>query len=160
MVVVALFVSVAWQTARAVAVLDRALARVTTQAGMVPLPGRRAGPLLTWRPSPVLHKGQAALVFGMVAAGALLSGRALSRDFTLQPADAPLTRPQVTVPAGQGARQPVPRPVASGRDAGAVTPSRPVGAIAPARARQQPRSQVRGRVAEPPAPRRKVRRTL
>ncbi len=157
---VALFVSVAWQTARAVAVLDRALARVTIQAGMVPLPGRSAGPLLTWRPSPVLHKGQAALVFGMVAAGAILGGRALSRDFTLRPADAPLTRPQVTAPAGQGARPPVPRPVASGRDAGAVTPPRPVGAIAPARARQQPRSQVRDRVAEPPAQRRKVRRTL
>lgn len=152
---VALFVSVAWQTTRAVAVLDRALARVTTQAGMVPMPGRSAGPRFTWRPSPVMHKGQAALVIGVVAAGALLSGRALSRDFTLRPADAPLMRPQVTPPA----QQPVPRSAASGREARGVTPPRPAGASEPARVRQQSRSQVRGHATEPsPPPRRKARR--
>ncbi len=161
---VALFVSAAWQTTRSVAVLDRALARVTTHAGMVPLPGRSAGPRLTWRPSPVMHKGQAALLLGVVAAGAFMSGRALSREFTLRTAEAPLSRHRVIAPAGPGVQHPVPRSATSGRDARGVTPPRPTGATEPARVRQRrddSRSQLGGRAAEPPpAPRRTARSTV
>ncbi len=96
----ALFVTAAWQTTRSVAVLDRALSRVTTHAGMMPLSGRRAGPRLTWRPSTIIHKGQAALVLGVVSASLIVSGFILSRDPATRAAAAPEPASVSTAPDG------------------------------------------------------------
>lgn len=162
----ALFVSAAWQTTRSVAVLDRALSRVTTQWGMMPLPGRGAGARLTWRPSTVLHKGQAALVVGVVAGGMLVSGLFLARDLAPRTSDAPARRRIITPAAPIVQRLPPRPPVPSqdlrrttGRGAAGVTP---VGNARPRR--DPPRTQLGpalGRPAAPPpaAPRRVPRRT-
>jgi hypothetical protein len=161
---VVLFVSAAWQTTRSVAVLDRALARVTTQAGMITLPGRAAGPRLTWRPSTVLHKGQAALVLGVVAASLIVSGLFLSRDLAQRTADAPAVRPRVIAPMGPVPQRAAPRPADAGDDLRRATGRRPDPAPSLGTARQRrddPRSGIGGgRAAQPQAaPRRVPRRT-
>ena len=158
----ALFVSAAWQTTRSVAVLDRALSRVTTQSGMVPLPGRTAGARLTWRPSTVLHKGQAALVVGVVAGGLLVSGLFLTRDLAPRARAVP-ARPRIIMPAAPTAQRLTPRTVApsqdlqrsSGRANEGVTP------VGSARSRRDPpRTQLApSPVPAPAAPRRVPRRT-
>ncbi len=97
----ALFVSAAWQTTRSVAVLDRALARVTDAVGhdAAARPGRRRAPHVA--PSTVLHKGQAALVVGVVARAACSSsGLFLSRDLA----------PRATARAGAAAHHHAGRP--------------------------------------------------
>ena len=153
--------SAAWQTTRSVAVLDRALSRVTTQSGMVPLPGRAAGARLTWRPSTVLHKGQAALVVGVVAGGLLVSGLFLTRDFAPRTAVAP-ARPRIITPAAPTVQRLAPRPAVPSqtlrrttRGADGVTP---VGNARPRR--EPPRTQLGPSPAPAPAtPRRVPRRT-
>ena len=159
-----LFVSAAWQTTRSVAVLDRALSRVTTQAGMMPMPGRTGRPRLTWRPSTVLHKGQAALVMGLVTSGFVVSGIFLSRDLALQTADAPArTRPRITAPAAPPARI-LAEPAAARNDLRRTT-GRRIDGVAPVGTaiRQRPddaRNRLGGSVVPPvPTPRRVPRRT-
>ncbi len=159
---VALFVIAAWQTTRSVAVLDRALARVTSHAGMLPLPGRDGGLRLTWRPSTVVHKGQAALMLSVVSASVIVSGFLMSRDLATRTGAG--TGPR---PAGLRLMAPVlPARRPSPASTGAVTTVRrnaatATGAVAPAGPRRNdPRSQLGGRAAQPPpAPRRVPRRT-
>ncbi|HUU34501.1 MAG TPA: glycosyltransferase [Vicinamibacterales bacterium] len=144
---VALFVSAAWQTTRSVAVLDRALARVTTQAGMMPLPGRPVGPRFAWRPSTVMHKGQAALVLGVVTASLVVSGFLVSRDLATRTAAVPAAHPagpRPMTPVALARRQaPVPAPSESRKPR-----------------RGEPQRHLSGRAAQPPpAPPRVPRRT-
>lgn len=160
---VTIFVSAAWQTTRSVAVLDRALSRVTTQAGMVPLPGRTARPRLTWRPSTVMHKGQAALVLGILTGSLIVSGLFVSRDLAARAAAVPATRPaglRLMAPVMPARRlTPPPSPASkglrrlTGRSADRVSPA--------SERRGDPQSQLGGRTAQPPAaPRRVPRRTV
>ncbi|MEP7116426.1 MAG: hypothetical protein ABI880_02520, partial [Acidobacteriota bacterium] len=162
---VGLFVSAAWQTTRSVAVLDRALSRVTTQSGMMPLPGRTGRARLTWRPSTVLHKGQAALVMGLVTSGFVVSGFVLTRD-VIQTAEAPVRqRPRITMPAAPPARlelRPTDarlelRPTEARNDLRRPTGSAPVGAAIRQR-RDDAQNRLRA-VPAPPTTRRVPRRT-
>ena len=80
---IALFASAAWQTMRTVAVLERALARVTTRAGMLPLLDRASRARIRWRPSTASQKGQAAMM-AVLAASAAVSGLFISRDLVMK----------------------------------------------------------------------------
>ena len=97
--VAAIFTRAAWQTTRAIAVLERALERVIASAGMIPLP---AGPRASGRarlilfPSTLSQTAQAALI-AIVAAGAILSIVALGRDLALRQSG-----PVVELPASIG----------------------------------------------------------
>ena len=160
---VMIFVSTAWQTTRSVAVLDRALSRVTTQAGMMPLPGRTARPRLTWRPSTVMHKGQAALVLVVATASLIVSGLFVSRDLATRNASAPAPRPpgpRLMAPV-MPARRLAPPPSPASKSLRRLTGGS-ADRVSPAGERRgDPQSLLGGRAAPPPpAPRRVPRRTV
>ncbi len=159
----AVFVSAAWQTTRSVAVLDRALSRVTSQTGMVPLPGQSGGLRLTWRPSTVLHKGQAALLAVVVGAGLIAASLAVARDrSTLTGRTPSASRPRIIAPAA-----PLPRVTqqpAEVRPRQRHAPAGASGGVAPSsQPARQPRAADRRRIdsatpAAPPASSRRVPR--
>lgn len=142
-----LLASVAWQTMRTIAVLDRGLARVAAQTGLVPLAGTPSRARVTWRPSTALHKGQATMLVVLAASSVLISGVFLAQDTDLRPltsrpttppaAVAPMARPPAVAPTV------VPAPPAvnsSARPANrAQRPAAPRRTPAPARTRRDTR---------------------
>jgi sugar lactone lactonase YvrE len=70
--VAALFLAAAWQTTRATALLERALARVTAAAGLTPVEGRgQSGTRFRLRPATLPQAAQAGLVVVILASTAV-----------------------------------------------------------------------------------------
>lgn len=103
-----LLLSAAWQTMRTIAVLDRGLARVAAQGGLVPLAGAPSRARVTWRPSTAWHKGQATMLMVLGATSVLIGGHFISQETAPRPltarplaptASAPVVLPRLTAPS-------------------------------------------------------------